>query len=425
LNIVLATLGSYGDVHPFVGIGARLKRRGHRVTLLSNGAFESLARAEGLEFDAFAHGDDYERLKQDPDLWHKTRAFKVVFGAVCDSLGDVYDAVERNLTDNTIVVSSSLALGARVAQDALKFPMATAHLSPGIFRSNYEPAKLPGLFMPRWLPPGVKQKLWDLGDSLVIDPTVAPKLNEFRASKGLPPVKRVLRDWWHSPDRVIGMFPAWFAPPQPDWPAQTRLTGFPLYDERGVQALPEELQEFLSNGQPPIAFTPGSAMLHAADFFQSAIEACERLGRRGILLTRHPEQIPARLPDSVIHVNFAPFSELLPRVAAMVHHGGIGTSSQALAAGVPQLVTPMTHDQPDNANRLKRLGVAEVVPFTRFTARRATAAMRRLFADPQRAERCREVQSRFVGVDALEQTCDFVEQLARVRAVTPQTLTTA
>jgi UDP:flavonoid glycosyltransferase YjiC (YdhE family) len=264
-----------------------------------------------------------------------------------------------------------------------------------------------------------------LGDWLVIDPTVAPKLNEFRASKGLPPVRRVLRDWWHSPDRVIGMFPAWFAPPQPDWPAQTRLTGFPLYDEGGVHALPEQLKKFLASGEPPIAFTPGSAMLHAAEFFRSAVKACNRLGRRGILLTRHPEQIPARLPDSVIHVNFAPFSELLPRVAALVHHGGTGTSSQALAAGVPQLVTPMTHDQPDNANRLNRLGVAEVVPFTRFTARRATAAIRRLLADPQRATRCRDVQSRFVGVDALEQTCDLVEQLAPVRAGASQTLKTA
>jgi UDP:flavonoid glycosyltransferase YjiC (YdhE family) len=203
------------------------------------------------------------------------------------------------------------------------------------------------------------------------------------------------------------------------------LTGFPLYDEGGVHALPEQLKKFLASGEPPIAFTPGSAMLHAADFFDGAVEACHRLGRRGILLTRHPEQIPARLPDSVIHVNFAPFSELLPRVAALVHHGGIGTSSQALAAGVAQLVTPMTHDQPDNANRLKRLGVAEVVPFTRFTARRAATAVQRLLADPQRAARCRDVQSRFVGVDALEQTCDLVEQLAPVRVGASQTLTTA
>ena len=109
-------------------------------------------------------------------------------------------------------------------------------------------------------------------------------------------------------------------------------------------------------GEPPIVFTPGSAMYHGQDFFRASVEACKQLNRRGILLTRHAEQIPADLPATIRHFSYAPFSLLLPRAAALVHHGGIGTSAQAMAAGCRQLITPFAHDQFDNADRLRRLG---------------------------------------------------------------------
>src|SRR5439155_15601643 len=107
-------------------------------------------------------------------------------------------------------------------------------------------------------------------------------------------------------------------------------------------------------------------------------DACRRLGRRGLLLTRHRDHLPTTLPPGVIHVHYAPFSQLLPRCAAFVHHGGIGSSAQALASGVRQLVTPFTHDQPDNASRLKRLGVAAVIPARKYTAGRIAGALQML-----------------------------------------------
>jgi len=154
-------------------------------------------------------------------------------------------------------------------------------------------------------------------------------------------------------------------------------------------------------------------MFHGHEFFDVAANACMRLNRRGVLLSRHREHVPARLPAGVIHIDYAPFSALLPRVAALVHHGGIGTSSQALAAGVPQLVMPMTHDQPDNAARLQALGVAEVVPESRFTVRRATAALQKLIDDPRRVSRCRAAAEKFEGSDPLDQTCELIESLSR------------
>src|SRR5262249_32355180 len=151
------------------------------------------------------------------------------------------------------------------------------------------------------------------------------------------------------------LFPEWFGPPQPDWPPNVTMTSFPLFDERGLAELPTDVETFLAAGTPPIVFTPGSAMKQGRAFFTTAVEACVRLGRRGVLLTRFGEQVPPSWPEGIRHFEYVPFSQVFPRAAAVVHHGGIGTTSQCLAAGVPQLIMHMAHDQPDNAARILKL----------------------------------------------------------------------
>ena len=178
---------------------------------------------------------------------------------------------------------------------------------------------------------------------------------------------------------MIALFPDWFATPQPDWPAALQFAGFPQYDESDQQQLSPDLVRFLDAGDKPVVFTPGSANQNAAAFFQGAIDASARLGRRAILLTRFKEHLPA-LPSSVHHEGYAPLSRLLPRSAALVHHGGIGTLAQALAAGVPQLTMPMGFDQPDNTNRLIRLGVARWVSPKAFTGDRVAPLLDHLTA---------------------------------------------
>ena len=234
-------------------------------------------------------------------------------------------------------------------------PLATIQLQPAVFRSLYDTPHLPVAPPPQWQPRFCRRFVYWLADQLV-DRTVAVPLNSFRAQFRLPPVRRVLRDWWLSPQLVLGLFPAWFARPQPDWPTQTLLTGFPLYDGAQATSLPAAVTDFLRAGSPPIVFTPGSAMRHGQSFFRTAVEVCQLLQRRGILLTRYREQLPASLPETVRCFGFVPMGQLLPHCAAMVHHGGIGTTAQGLAAGTPQLIMPMAFDQPDNAMRAVRLG---------------------------------------------------------------------
>ncbi|HKD38548.1 MAG TPA: nucleotide disphospho-sugar-binding domain-containing protein, partial [Pirellulales bacterium] len=229
---------------------------------------------------------------------------------------------------------------------------------------------------------------------------------------GLPPVRGVMRNWWNSPEALIGLFPDWFAPPQADWPTNLRLTGFPLWDEREVSRPPAELERLLDAGPPPIVFTPGSAMMHGHAFFAAATEACRILGRRGILLTKYKEQLPAKLPDDIAHFDFVPFSYVFPRAAAVVHHGGIGTCAQGLAAGVPQLIMPMSHDQPDNATRLARLGVGLAIKPKHFHGPEVARRLRELLDKPEIDLRCHAYAARMNPQAALEATCNALESLA-------------
>jgi rhamnosyltransferase subunit B len=181
-----------------------------------------------------------------------------------------------------------------------------------------------------------------------------------------------------SPAGTLALFDAPLMQPQPDWPAHTHMCGAPLYE--GAMPDPSllaSLHEFLAAGDAPIVFALGSsAVWLGGDFWPAAIEAARRLGRRAILLTG-THQLPD-LPGSVRVFNYLPCSYVFAHACAVVHQAGIGTLSQALRAGRPQLLTPVWFDQPDNAARACTLGVARTLPFGRVTAARLTQQLRRL-----------------------------------------------
>ncbi|HEX8324808.1 MAG TPA: nucleotide disphospho-sugar-binding domain-containing protein [Tepidisphaeraceae bacterium] len=411
MDFLLLTIGSHGDVHPFVGIGRALAARGHTVRLATNDLFRELVERAGLRFIPLGEAAAFREVQSDPNIWHPVRGPGVVLKHVGDTLAAVYDVVAANAGPGTTVVGSTLAMGARIASEKLGLAMATAHLAPICIRSVVSMPALPGLPPLGWLPMAFRQKFWDGADRWFIDPMICPVLNSFRAEKGLPPVDRIQKGWWHSPHLTIGLWPEWFFPRQSDYPEQVRLAGFPLYDESDHTPLDAELDQWLAAGEKPIAFTPGSAMLFGHRFFRTAVEVCRRLNRRGLLLTRHAEQLPADLPDTVRHVPFAPFGTLLPRCAAIVHHGGIGTTAQALRAGIPQLVMPMSHDQFDNAAICRRLGVADAVSVRRFTGRRVAGKLGRLLASEAVVATTALVAEKARGDRPLEMVCDLLERL--------------
>jgi UDP:flavonoid glycosyltransferase YjiC (YdhE family) len=419
MHALVIAIGSHGDVHPMIGIARALRERGHRVTFAASGYFEDLVRRAGFEdFVSLGTAEEFEKQLGNPDLWHPMRAFKAVFlDNVYPATRAMYDAiVERYVPGETIVVAHTLALGGRLAQEKHGIPTVTVHLSPSVFRTVYDLPTLGGSPFRSWMPVFVKRMFWKIADFLFVERALAAPMNEIRAGLGLGPIRGVIDQWWHSPLLTLGLFPSWFASPQPDWPASVRLTTFPLYDERGIAPMSESLQRFLEDGEPPIAFTPGSAMTFGRDFFSASADACRRLGRRGLLLSRHTGHIPEDLPPDVIHVDYAPFSQLLPRCAALVHHGGIGTTAQALAAGIPQLIMPLAHDQFDNAARVRRLGVGDSIPRTKYRSDRVAGALGGLLASHDVKRACAAIADRLKAVDPLAETCTLIEQIGPATA---------
>ena len=411
-HFLLTPVGSSGDVHPFIGIGRGLRARGHDVTMITAEPFREVAERAGFRFIQSASRAEFDELTRHPDLWHSRKGLAVILQAIASRLQSSYALIEAAYEPGrTVLVAHALAFGARVFEEKHGAPAATIHLAPSIFRSDFQmPAPVPGVDSSRWPAWFKRTAMWAV-DRWLIDPHIVPALNRLRREQGLRPVSRVFKDWLHSPRRVIGLFPEWFAPVQPDWPPQLLLTGFPLYDETDAHAVNADLEAFLNAGQPPILFTPGSANRMAASFFAAALEATERLGRRALFLTAYPDQLPAALGPNVRHETYVPFSQVLPRCAAIVHHAGIGTSAQALAAGIPQLTMPMGFDQPDNTTRLWKLGAASWVVPNRFNGERVAKELAALLDNPRTSERCRHWAEEMRRGDPLLETCAALEAL--------------
>jgi UDP:flavonoid glycosyltransferase YjiC (YdhE family) len=218
--------------------------------------------------------------------------------------------------------------------------------------------------------------------------------------------------WLHSPQLVIGFFPAWFAAPQSDWPENTHLVGFPLWD--GIsREMPIEVEKFLSGGDPPVIFTPGSAGATMHKYFLASVEAARELGVRAMLVTNFLEQTPRLLPPAIRAFSYVQFSKVLPHAALLVYHGGIGTLAQTIKAGIPHLVVPNGHDQFDNGWRIEQLALGRSIPQTRYHARPVAKTIGALLADETLRARCREYAARIDSVGAVTRACELIEDMAR------------
>ena len=409
--IALVAVGTHGDVLPVIALAVKLAARGHVVRLAAPAPFAGLAQRAGLPFHALGTQTDYDRFIRSPDLWHPRRGLRPLFDYVLDLTGPTYRwLTETGHPGADLVVASTLSLGARLARDQRAFTLATMHVMPFLVESRYAPPRLPGLPLPHCLPARLRHWLGRAADRAVLSPHVMPRLNGLRSSLALPPVRR-LRHWWHSPDCVLLTAPDWYAPPQIDWPRHLHQVAFPLADQHGdVEELPLEMLAFLKAEAPPLVFTYGSAMRQAGAFFEKAVTICRRMGRRGVLLSPQSGQMPGALPDGIRHVPYAPLSRLLPHCAALVHHGGVGTVAQAMAAGVPQLIVPVAFDHVDEAQRIERLGVGRMLKQSRYGPARAARVLADLLTSPEVAEACARAKERMADEDGIEAASRVLER---------------
>lgn len=419
-RIVLATSGSFGDLHPYIAVGLALRSRGHDVTLATVEAYRSKIEGEGLAFRRVR--PDIAPSLYDREVFRLANEFRtgtqyLLKELVLPRVGEMYEDLLAACEGADLFVIHPVLFAAPLVAEKLKLKWMSVALAPSTFVSAYDPPVLPPVPwlhhlrhfgpLPSRLAFGFFRKL--------TRPWMKP-VDDLRRELGLAPaVMHPVHDGMFSPFGTQ----AWFSPvmgaAQRDWPAGTQITGFPFYDRREPhEGIDPGLKEFLRGGEPPLVFTLGSsAVLSAGAFFQQSLEAVQQLGRRAVFLTGDDpaNRLRGAVPQSVYVTAYAPYSEIFPRAAAVVHQGGIGTTAQALRAGIPMLVTPFMHDQPDNGFRVKRLGVGRVLIRERYSGARAAAELRILLRDGEYGGKAREVAQKMRSEDGVAAACEGLERL--------------
>ncbi|MCX6368321.1 MAG: glycosyltransferase [Armatimonadetes bacterium] len=418
MRITLATLGSFGDLHPFLAIGLGLKARGHDVTLASCPIYKSKVEAAGLRFaplrpDAPSPEKASELAERVMDARKGTRA--VMDEWTMPALRDTYADLAAACAGADLLISHTIVFPGPLLAEKTGLPFLSVVLQPIVFFSVHDPCIPPTT--PRWqgfakLPKSLVRLAYKLGWQLT-RPWLRP-VDALRTELGLPPSKKhPLIEGQFSPLGTLALFSSALGAAQPDWPQSTVQTGFAFYDslEGKDAALSPELEAFLAAGEPPIVFTLGSsAVMTAGNFFEEAVKATKALNARAVLLTGRGQPVPPNLPPSILAVPYAPHSLLMPRAAVNVHQGGVGTTGQALRAGKPQVIVPFAHDQPDHAARITRAGLGRTVYRDACTAQTLAATLQPLLTDIMLQERCRRVGEQLQQEDGIARACEAIEQ---------------
>ena len=394
-RIVLTSWGSYGDLYPYLGLAIRLKALGHSPVLATCPYYRAIVEDAGIQFhplhpDVDPSGTDLIRRVMDPARGSEVVIREILVPALREACRDLADAIRGA----DLVVAHPVTFAAPIVAEEQHVPWLSTVLAPLSF---FSVSDFPALSPVPQLGHFTRLGTWPggLAKRIVRAMTrewTAP-IRAFRAERGLPPSGDAIYEGQFSPWGTLALFSRVLAEPQPDWPVHTHLTGFVPYNGPAGD-LPDDLRVFLDSGEPPIVFTLGSSAVGAAgSFYDESARATEELGRRAVLLVgRHSHNRPSRpLSKNLMVVEYAPHETLFPRAAAVVHHGGVGTTGQALRAGRPMLVVPFAHDQPDNACRVERLGSARVLYPKRYSSSRVARHLRALLDDPMYAVRAEAI----------------------------------
>lgn len=425
-RIVIATLGSLGDLHPYLALARGLQKRGRRVVIATTPSYRTNVQSAGIEFAPLGP----ESPPIPPEIYacilDPKRGLEFVFRELfMPATRRTYQDLQAAVTSGggaDLLVSAPVVFAAPLLAEKTGLPWVSTVLAPIAFFSAYEPPALPGLpdFLTRG--PGWLRPWWGRALRAMARRTTRPwsaPVDDLRRELALPASRaHPIYEGQHSPRLVLAMFSAVLGARQPDWPAQTRQTGFAFYDgqEGASSAIDPRLARFLDEGPPAVVFTLGSTAVNSAgEFYRVSMAAAERLGVRALLLvgkeTGNRVGLRDPPPEGMAVFDYAPYSAVFPRAAAIVHQGGVGTTAQALRAGRPMLVVPFNFDQPDNAARVVRAGVGQVTPLARYKPAIVAAALGDLLKNEPLKQRARIAGQQLTAENGVETACDALERL--------------
>ncbi|MGP8251748.1 MAG: glycosyltransferase [Terracidiphilus sp.] len=421
MRLVLSNIGTFGDTNPLIAIALELKRRGHTPVMALPEVYRPRIKPLGLEFHSVRPDIDPKNtmlveMIYDVNKGTETGLRKFLFPVLRETYADLLNAAARPVRADLMLLGELNYAGPIVAE-ATGIPWASYVLAPFSFFSAFDPPVLPPY--PRLAradkAPGMGRAMRRL--ARFVTRKWPEPIWELRRELGLSKGPNPIFDAKHSPDLVLALFSRVLGVEQKDWPPNVLISGFCFYDANaGNSALEPELEDFLKAGEPPIVFTLGSAaVLAAGQFYEISAQAAMTLGTRAVLLIGDdPRNRPAQpLPDSICVAQYAPYSMLFPRVELVVHQGGVGTTAQCLRAGRPMLIMPYSHDQPDNARRMRRLGVARAMLRSRYTARRVAGVLRAMLAEPEYEEEAQKAAHEIASENGAATACNALEDLYR------------
>jgi len=434
-KVVISTAGSLGDLNPFIALALELKARGYEPLIASQNEFRAKIMAAGIDFHPLRPG--VEDVKGELGIDEQTIFRKATNGSsglpflvrriAMPFLRRAYDDMMAATQGASLVVTHPSAFAARLAAENRGLLWMSAVLAPFGLMSSCDPpvfSTAPGLALLRELTGARFDAALLSMVKKVLDPWTAP-FQQLRRELGLPPVVNPLFEGQFSPYATLALYSKWMGDLQPDHPVNCDITGFVYYDSPAgaPKELPEGLKRFLAEGPPPLVFTLGTALvMDPGDFYQRSLKIAQMLGRRAVFLgldKDSPEQadrLRRALPSSVFAAGYLPHSLVFPHAEAIVHHGGVGTTAQALRAGKPQLITPFAGDQPDNAMRMCRLGVARQLAPNAYTPRRAATDLAALTSDHALARRAGEIGKAVAAERGAAVAADLIETLLHERS---------
>ncbi len=414
MRIVFASLGSLGDLHPLLAIARAAEKRGHVAVVAASEVYRDYVTCLGFEFfrirPDFPHDPQLLAHLFHPQLGPERLMTEQVFPQVKTTFSDLMEAT----VDADFMVVGELLYVAPMVAEVRGIRWANAILAPTSFLSACDPCVLapaPVLFHLRKFGPWPHRVIFWFG-RLMTKRWSAP-LQAFRKEMGFAAGLSPVFDDKHSPWLVLALFPRILAAPQRDWPPAMVQTGFPFFEQFASDEVSRQLSEFLAQGDPPVVVTLGSSVVYfSADFYAMAVTAIQQLGKRAILLAG-PNAIRVPLPATMLRLDYAPLAAVLPHASAVVHQGGIGTCAESLRAGIPSVVVPFGYDQPDNGERLRRLGVAAVIDRKRVSAESLAAALRQVLETPGSVQRLAEIRKAMHPQQEMAATMDAIEHVAR------------
>lgn len=423
MKVAVVTWGSRGDFQPYLALAVALQNAGHEVRLGAQPGqgFAQLAADHGIEFVPLtpeaAGGETYETTANEAIATsNPVKAVRLIMDRLMlPTIEQMYERCVELAGWADVLVSHFFLFAGRMAAETAQKPFVTGTLVPTQLPTALQPPEgLPNLGR------RVNSLLWRLATGYMNAGWLGP-VNETRVRHGLPALPDVATGGFYSPGlNLVAMSPRIFRRPK-DWAARHQMTGYWLLDTPKSWTPPAEIETFLAGGPPPILVGFGSMTSRdSRELTTRVLRAIRRSGVRAIVEPGLAGLGDATLPPGVIVAAGVPHSWLLPKVAALVHHGGAGTAGAAFNAGVPSVFVPHVFDQATWAKRAQKLGVSPTpVPATKLTSRRLATAIRAAVGDERMRAKAARLGEKLRAENGAAHATRLIEDFART-AITAQ-----